>query len=149
MYAAKASSRGRAEVFRSTLRAEAAARQDLAALLRGVEQRGELRLDYQPIVELGSGAVVGLEALVRWQPPDRPLLMPGQFIDIAEETGDIVPMGLWILREACCQTREWQVRLGLPSLQISVNLSARQFQEPDLVETIRVVLDETGCRRRA
>ena len=144
MYAAKASSRGRAEVFRSTLRAEAAARQDLAALLRGVEQRGELRLDYQPIVELGSGAVVGLEALVRWQPPDRPLLMPGQFIDIAEETGDIVPMGLWILREACRQTREWQVRLGLPSLQISVNLSARQFQEPDLVETIRVVLDETG-----
>ena len=58
--------------------------------------------------------------------------MPGQFIDIAEETGDIVPMGLWILREACRQTREWQVRLGLPSLQISVNLSARQFREPDL-----------------
>jgi diguanylate cyclase (GGDEF)-like protein len=144
MYAAKASSRGRAEVFRSTLRAEAAARLDLAAQLRGVETRGELRLDYQPIVELGSGAVVGLEALVRWQPPDRPLMMPGQFIDIAEETGDIVPMGQWILRESCRQTREWQLRLGLPSLQISVNLSARQFQEPDLVESIRHVLDETG-----
>jgi diguanylate cyclase (GGDEF)-like protein len=144
MYAAKASSRGRAEVYRSTLRAEAAARQDIAAQLRGVDQRGELRLDYQPIVELSGGAVVGLEALVRWQPPDRPLLMPGQFIDIAEETGDIVPMGQWILREACRQTREWQLRLGLPSLQISVNLSARQFQEPDLVESIRLVLDETG-----
>jgi diguanylate cyclase (GGDEF)-like protein len=144
MYAAKASSRGRAEVFRSALRAEAAARTDVAAQLRGVEQRGELRLDYQPIVELGGGAVVGLEALVRWQPPDRPLLMPGQFIDIAEETGDIVPMGLWILRESCRQTREWQLRLGLPSLQISVNLSARQFQEPDLVESIRQALDETG-----
>jgi diguanylate cyclase (GGDEF)-like protein len=144
MYAAKASSRGRAEVFRSTFRAEAAARQDLAAQLRGVEQRDELRLDYQPIVELGSGAVVGLEALVRWQPPDRPLLMPGQFIDIAEETGDIVQMGLWILRESCRQTREWQVRLGLPSLQVSVNLSARQFQEPDLVESIGQALEETG-----
>jgi diguanylate cyclase (GGDEF)-like protein len=144
MYAAKASSRGRAEVFRSALRAEAAARTDIAAQLRGVEQRGELRLDYQPIVELGGGAVVGLEALVRWQPPDRPLLMPGQFIDIAEETGDIVPMGLWILRESCRQTREWQLRLGLPSLQISVNLSARQFQEPDLVESIGQALEETG-----
>jgi len=144
MYAAKASSRGRAEVFRSSLRAEAAARLDIAGQLRGVDRRGELRLDYQPIVELGSGAVVGLEALVRWQPPDRPLMMPGQFIDIAEETGDIVPMGQWILREACRQTREWQLRLKLPSPQVSVNLSARQFQEPDLVESIRAVLDETG-----
>ncbi|MFL5768768.1 MAG: putative bifunctional diguanylate cyclase/phosphodiesterase [Chloroflexota bacterium] len=144
MYAAKASSRGRAEIFRSSLRAEAAARMDLAAQLRGVEARGELRLDYQPIVELATGAVVGLEALVRWQPPDRPLLMPAQFIDIAEESGDIVPMGQWILRESCRQTHEWQLRLGLPALQISVNLSARQFQEPDLVESIRQVLDETG-----
>jgi len=143
MYAAKASSRGRAEVFRSTYRAEAAARSELAAELRGVEQRGELRLDYQPIVELVGGAVVGLEALVRWQPPDRPLLMPGQFIDLAEETGDIVPMGQWILRESCRQVREWQLRLGLPRLQVSVNLSARQFREHDLVHSIRTILAET------
>jgi diguanylate cyclase (GGDEF)-like protein len=144
MYAAKSSSRGRAELFRSALRAEAAARSDLAALLRGVDQRGELRLDYQPIVELATGAVVGLEALVRWQLPDRPLLMPMQFIDLAEETGDIVPMGRWILREACRQTREWQLRLELPDLEVSVNLSARQFQEHDLVESVRSILDETG-----
>jgi diguanylate cyclase (GGDEF)-like protein len=144
MYAAKSSSRGRAELFRSALRAEAAARSDLAALLRGAEQRGELRLDYQPIVELAGGAVVGLEALVRWQMPDRPLMMPGQFIDLAEETGDIVPMGRWILREACRQTREWQVRLELPRLEVSVNLSARQFQEHDLVESVRSILQETG-----
>ena len=143
MYAAKASSRGRAEVFRSTYRAEAAARSELAVRLRGVEQRGELRLDFQPIVELVGGAVVGLEALVRWQPPDRPLLMPGQFIDLAEETGDIVPMGQWILRESCRQVREWQVRLGLPHLQVSVNLSARQFREHDLVATVRTILAET------
>ncbi len=144
MYAAKASSRGRAEVFRTSFRAEAAARQDLAAQLRGVDQRGELRLDYQPIVELGTERVIGLEALVRWQPPDRPLLMPNHFIDLAEETGDIVPMGRWILREACRQVREWQIRLELPELQVSVNLSARQFQEHDLVDGIRTILDETG-----
>ena len=144
MYAAKSSSRGRAELFRSALRAETAARSDLAALLRGVDQRGELRLDYQPIVELGTGAVVGLEALVRWQLPDRPLLMPIQFIDLAEETGDIVPMGRWILREACRQTREWQLRLELPDLEVSVNLSARQFQEHDLVASVQGILAETG-----
>jgi EAL domain-containing protein (putative c-di-GMP-specific phosphodiesterase class I) len=143
MYAAKASSRGRAEVFRSTYRDEAAARSELAARLRGVEQRGELRLDYQPIIELVGGAVVGLEALVRWQPPDRPLLMPSQFIDLAEETGDIVPMGQWILRESCRQLREWQLRLGLPHLQVSVNLSARQFREHDLVKSVRTILAET------
>jgi diguanylate cyclase (GGDEF)-like protein len=143
MYAAKSSSRGRAQVFQSVLRADAVARSELAGLLRGAEQRGELRLDYQPIVELEGGAVVGLEALVRWQPPGRPLLMPDQFIDLAEQTGDIVPMGSWILREACRQTRDWQVRLGLPDLQVSVNLSARQFQEQDLVETVRTVLEET------
>jgi diguanylate cyclase (GGDEF)-like protein len=144
MYAAKSSSRGRAELFRSVLRAEAAARSDLAALLRGADQRDELRIDYQPIVELRTGAVVGLEALVRWQLPGRPLLMPEQFIDLAEETGDIVQMGRWILREACRQTREWQLRLELPDLEISVNLSARQFQEQDLVESVRRVLEESG-----
>jgi EAL domain-containing protein (putative c-di-GMP-specific phosphodiesterase class I) len=69
--------------------------------------------------------------------------MPGQFIDLAEETGDIVPMGRWILHEACRQLREWQLRLGLPDLQVSVNLSARQFREHDLVESIRTVLAET------
>ena len=143
MYAAKATSRGRAQVFQSVLRIDAVARGELAGLLRGVEQRGELRLDYQPIVELVGGAVIGLEALVRWQPPDRPLLMPEMFIDLAEQTGDIVPMGRWILREACRQVRAWQVRLGLPDLQVSVNLSARQFQEHDLVETVKRVLDES------
>jgi diguanylate cyclase (GGDEF)-like protein len=143
MYAAKSSSRGRAQVFQSVLRADAVARSELAGLLRGAEQRGELRLDYQPIVELDGGAVIGLEALVRWQPPGRPLVMPDKFIDVAEQTGDIVPMGRWILREACRQTKEWQDRLGLPDLQVSVNLSARQFQEQDLVETVQTALDET------
>jgi diguanylate cyclase (GGDEF)-like protein len=144
MYAAKTQSRGSAEIFRPSLREEAAERTARAALLRGVAERGELRLDYQPIVDLTDQSIVSLEALVRWQPPDGPILMPGQWIDLAEETGDIVPIGRWVLREASRQVRDWQLRLGRPDLRISVNLSARQFREHDIVATIRSVLDETG-----
>src|SRR6476646_10511062 len=129
MYAAKRTSRGGAEIFRPALRDGAAERAARAERLRGVEEREELRLDYQPIVELATGAIVGVEALVRWQPPDAPVLMPGEWIDLAEETGDIVPIGRWILREACRQARDWQIRLDRPELRISVNPSPRQFLE--------------------
>jgi diguanylate cyclase (GGDEF)-like protein len=144
MYAAKQSARGGAEIFRPGLRDGAAERAARAERLRGVEQRDELRLDYQPIVDLASGDIVAVEALVRWQPPEGPVLMPGDWIDLAEETGDIVPIGRWILREACRQARDWQIRLERPGLRISVNLSARQFREHDIVATVRGVLDETG-----
>ena len=144
MYAAKASSRGGAEIFRPALRDGAAERADRAARLRGVEERDELRLDYQPIVELESNRIEGVEALVRWQPPDGPVLMPGEWIEIAEETGDIVPIGRWVLREACRQARDWQIRLERPDLRMSVNLSARQFREHDIVATVRAIIDETG-----
>jgi diguanylate cyclase (GGDEF)-like protein len=144
MYAAKQSSRGGAEIFRPGLRDGAAERTARAEKLRGVEQRDELRLDYQPIVELSTSAIVAVEALVRWQPPEGPVLMPGEWIDLAEETGDIVPIGRWILREACRQARDWQIRLGRPDLRMSVNLSARQFLEHDIVGTVRAVIDETG-----
>jgi diguanylate cyclase (GGDEF)-like protein len=144
MYAAKLSSRGGAEVFRPALREVAAERSARAALLRGVEERDELRLDYQPIVDLADGSIIGVEALVRWQPADGPILMPGEWIDLAEETGDIVSIGRWVLREACRQARDWQIRLGRPDLRISVNLSARQFREHDIVAAIRSILAETG-----
>ena len=144
MYAAKQTSRGGAEVFRPALREVAAERSARAARLRGVEQRDELRLDYQPIVDLVDGSIVGVEALVRWQPPDGPVLMPGDWIDLAEETGDIVPIGRWILRESCRQARDWQIRLGRPDLRMNVNLSARQFREHDIVSTVRSILAETG-----
>ena len=144
MYAAKQSSRGGTEVFQPGLRDRVAERTARAERLRGVEERGELRLDYQPIVELTTGSIVGVEALVRWQPPDGPVLMPGEWIDLAEETGDIVPIGRWILREACRQARDWQIRLGRPDLRMSVNLSARQFLEHDVVSTVQAALDETG-----
>ncbi|HYX10618.1 MAG TPA: bifunctional diguanylate cyclase/phosphodiesterase, partial [Candidatus Acidoferrum sp.] len=144
MYAAKASSRGGAEIFRPALRDGAAERAALAERLRGIEARNELRLDYQPIVELESNRIAGLEALVRWQPPDGPVLMPGDWIDLAEESGDIVPIGRWVLHEACRQARDWQIRLDRPDLRMSVNLSARQFREHDIVATVRSVLEETG-----
>ena len=142
MYAAKRASRGGAEVFQPAMRDEVAARNARAELLRGVEQRGELRLDFQPIVELGSGDVIGLEALIRWQPPEGPPILPDGFIDLAEETGDIVPIGRWVLREACRQLRDWQVRLGLPGLRVSVNISVRQFREHDFVTTVEAALAE-------
>ncbi len=144
MYAAKGSSRGGAEVFRPALREGAAERAALAGRLRGVEERGELRLDYQPIVELATNKIESLEALVRWQPAEGPVLMPSSWIDLAEESGDIVAIGRWVLREACRQARDWQIRLSRPDLRISVNLSARQFREHDIVATVRAALDETG-----
>ena len=144
MYAAKASSRGGAEIFRPALREGAAERAARAARLRGIEARDELRLDYQPIVELESNRIEGLEALVRWQPPDGPVLMPGEWIEIAEESGDIVPIGRWVLREACRQARDWQIRLARPDLRMSVNLSARQFREHDIVATVSSIIEETG-----
>ncbi len=144
MYAAKGSSRGGAEIFQPSLRDGAAERAAMAARLRGVEERDELRLDYQPIVELETNRIDGVEALVRWQPPDGPVVMPTDWIGLAEESGDIVPIGRWILHEACRQARDWQIRLARPDLRMSVNLSARQFREHDIVATVRAILDETG-----
>src|SRR5205085_3512021 len=134
---------------RPGLRDGAAERTARAERLRGVETRDELRLDYQPIVDLGDGSIVAVEALVRWQPPEGHVLMPSEWIDLAEETGDIVPIGRWILREACRQARDWQIRLDRPDLRMSVNLSARQFLEHDIVSTVRAVLEETGLPARS
>ncbi|MBA2720288.1 MAG: EAL domain-containing protein [Chloroflexi bacterium] len=144
MYAAKASSRGGVELFRPSLRDGAVERAARSANLRGLEDRGELRLDYQPIVDIVTGQIEGAEALVRWQPPEGPVLMPGDWIELAEETGDVFPIGRWVLREACRQARDWQIRLARPDLRISVNLSARQFLEHDVVGTVRAALDDSG-----
>jgi diguanylate cyclase (GGDEF)-like protein len=144
MYTAKTNARGRWEMFRPELRDQAAERSERSARLRGADQRGELRLDYQPIVELATGTIAGFEALVRWRPDGGRVLSPADFIELAEETGEIVPIGRWVLREACRQAREWQVRLGRPDLGVAVNVSAREFLEPDLVETVRETLADSG-----
>ena len=107
-------------------------------------------LHYQPIISLESGEMVGFESLVRWQHPRHGLLQPADFVPLAEETGMIVPIGWWVLREACTQMRHWLAAYPLhENLTVSVNLSARQFTQPDLVEQIDYILAETGCPGRA
>jgi diguanylate cyclase (GGDEF)-like protein/PAS domain S-box-containing protein len=120
-------------------------RLDLSSQLRNVVERGELLLHYQPQVSLFSGAIVGLEALVRWQHPQRGLLPPGMFIPLAEETGMIVAIGDWVLREAVTQAIKWQAA-GLPAIKVAVNLSARHFRHSELPEMIASLLAESGLQ---
>jgi predicted signal transduction protein with EAL and GGDEF domain len=112
--------------------------------LRRAITGGELRVHYQPLVDLVSDRIVGLEALVRWQHPTRGLVPPLSFIPLAEETGLIIPLGRWVLETACRQARAWHDELPDSRLVMSVNLSARQFTQPDLVEQIAAILAETG-----
>lgn len=145
MYRAKSLGKGRCEVFDTTMHALAVTRLTLEGELRRALQNHEFVLHYQPIVSLASSDVVGFEALVRWQKPGRGLVYPGEFIDVAEDTGLIVPLGTWVLREACRSMRRLQ--LDYPrekSLTISVNVSARQFAQPDLMRHVRRVIEETG-----
>jgi EAL domain-containing protein (putative c-di-GMP-specific phosphodiesterase class I) len=144
MYHAKALGKGRFEVFRPSMREDATERRTMERLLDGAVERGELRVQYQPLVEMGTGRIAGMEALVRWDSPERGSLMPADFIALAEQTGLIVPIGRWVLEEACRQTLAWQDLLGRTDLSISVNLSARQFQHPALQSDILAALASTG-----
>jgi EAL domain-containing protein (putative c-di-GMP-specific phosphodiesterase class I) len=113
--------------------------------LRRALERGELGVVYQPIVTLDDGRLTAVEALVRWHHPRRGLLMPEEFIPVAEQTGLIVPIGIWVLAEACRQTRRWQLQHpDAPPLTVAVNLSARQLKEPTLGCQVARILDETG-----
>lgn len=113
--------------------------------LRRAVERQEFQLHYQPIVSLLTGFLTRFEALVRWQHPNRGLVSPAEFIPAAEETRLIVPIGYWVLREACRQMGVWQRQFPATApLTISVNLSAKQFSQPDLIEQIDQVLQETG-----
>jgi diguanylate cyclase (GGDEF)-like protein len=138
MYRAKESGE-RCVVFGEALREEERRTLELEAALRLAVERGELRLLYQPIVSLSDGQVVGVEALLRWQHPTRGLLAPADFIPVAERTGAIVPIGEWVLREACRDAAGWT-----SSMYVSVNLSPRQFAGSDLVDSVATVLAETG-----
>jgi diguanylate cyclase (GGDEF)-like protein/PAS domain S-box-containing protein len=122
-------------------------RLDMSVLLRRALKRQEFVLHYQPKVDIASGQIVGVEALIRWNSRDLGFVPPGRFIPLAEETGLIVPISEWVLKEACAQNKAWQDR-GFPPLLMSVNLSPRQFRQKDLVETISGILQEAGLEPR-
>ncbi len=148
MYMAKAEGKGRYQIFEPTMHSSVLKRLELRAdLLRAVENQ-EFVLYFQPIYEMASGDLAGVEALIRWQHPDRGLVPPDQFIPLAEETGLIVPMGKWALEEACRQALTLQRALPRPArpLTMAVNLSAKQLQEPELVRDLAEILRETGLR---
>ena len=145
MYRAKHQGRAHFEIFDRTMHAEALARLQLESDLRGAVERGEFILHYQPIVSLAEGTIHGVEALARWQSADRGLVAPNEFIPVAEDTGLIVPLGRWALREACRQVREWDEQLPeCAGVHLSVNLSVREFAQPDLVRAVADILEETS-----
>jgi diguanylate cyclase (GGDEF)-like protein len=123
----------------------------LARDLRHAVERDQLRAVYQPKVDLSAGAIAGFEALLRWQHPEFGLILPGEFIPLAEETGLILPAGEWILRQACRQMKAWQQKLGADAerLAISVNLSARQLSDPNLLGMVRRILADTELNPEA
>ncbi len=143
MYRAKEGGRARSEVFDAVMHAKAVSALQTEAELRRAIERGELEPFYQPVVSLATGTIVSCEALVRWNHPERGLLGPYEFVPVAEETGLVVPMGLVVMRAACERNVSWQ-RAGHPPIKMSVNISARQFEEPDLLGSIKAVLEETG-----
>ena len=150
MYRAKALGKARYVVFNKAMHHQAVMQLQMETDLRQAVKRQELLLHYQPIVSLTTGKIMGFEALVRWQHPIRGLVSPADFIPLAEETGLILPMGEWVLREACIQLQAWQQQFSdsLP-LFMSVNLSGKQFVQLDLVEKIDQILTETGCDRKS
>lgn len=126
---------------------QAEARDEMGQALRRALANEEFLLYYQPKVHTVTGVVTGVEALLRWQPEGKPMVMPDQFIPVLEETGLIVPAGAWVLREACNQVMTWRAR-GLPPVSVAVNVSARQLQQRGFVDTVAGILKETGLEAR-
>jgi diguanylate cyclase (GGDEF)-like protein/PAS domain S-box-containing protein len=146
MYQAKVGGKGRYELFDEEMRSSARSRLETENALHRAIERDELRIYFQPIVELAGGTCSGAEALVRWQHPDRGLVAPDAFIDLAEETGLIVPLGAWVLEGACRQLMEWRASGTVsPTFTMAVNLSARQLAQPDLVAQVAAALERTGA----
>jgi diguanylate cyclase (GGDEF)-like protein len=142
MYHAKESGRANYQFFSAQMTERVSRRLSTETDLRRALERGEFFLHYQPLIDLGAGRVSGAEALLRWPHTEQRCMSPAEFIPIAEDTGLIIPLGEWVLLEACSQAQAWQARC--PGLRISVNLSARQFRQKDLIGMIERVLGETG-----
>jgi len=142
LYSAKAKGRNNYQFYTRNINAEASELLFLENRLHHAWERGEFLVYYQPKVNINTGKITGMEALVRWQSPELGFVSPVKFIPIAEENGLIVPIGEWVLRTACRQNKAW-LDAGLPPMRIAVNISARQLQQPDLVEMVAQVLAET------
>ncbi len=147
LYLAKERGRARVEHFDQTLRDRMQHRLRIEQALRAALPAGELVLHYQPTIWSPTGAVIGIEALVRWNHPERGLVYPGEFIEVAEETGLIVPIGAWVLDKACADAVRWQTEVpGLAEVSLAVNLSARQLADPGLAATVHEALDASGLQ---
>jgi diguanylate cyclase (GGDEF)-like protein len=145
MYAAKDKGKGRVAVFEAGMYNTAMQRISLEEELRRAVANGEFVLHYQPVIELATNNITGLEALVRWQHPQRGLVPPAEFIPIAEETGLILPIGRWVLRQACRQVAAWQADRAVPlTVRISVNISVKQLEDPAFVTDVGQALRDSG-----
>ncbi len=142
MYHAKENGRDNYQFFEKEMNSRAVARQSLEGEIRCALERDELLLHFQPKVNLKTGAITSVEALVRWQHPERGLLQPGQFLAVAEDSGLILGIGRWVLREACRQMRAW-LDAGLSAVPVAVNISPREFRSADFFESVRAALKQT------
>lgn len=145
MYHAKSCGRDNYQFFKPEMNARAAERQALEGDLRQAIERQDLLLYYQPKINLATGEIVGVEALIRWRHAQRGLVPPSQFIPVAEECGFIVPIGRWVLREACRQARAWQ-DAGLPTIRIAINVSALELRAADFASSVADILTDTGLQ---
>lgn len=143
MYRAKNEGRGTYRFFEDAMDAEVRERKLLQIDLRRAMEKGELNLYYQPLIDLSTGQPIGMEALLRWWSPERGQVGPDTFIPIAEQSGLIIPIGDWVMRTACRQTRIWAEN-GMPNMKIAINLSPQQFRQDDLVQHIQNIVEETG-----
>lgn len=143
MYHAKERGRNNYQFFKNEMNVRAVERQVVEAGLRHALERNEFVLHYQPKVNLNTGAITGAEALLRWMHPDWGMVLPDRFVPIAEDCGLIVPIGQWVLREACMQAKRWQ-QAGSKPVSVAVNISALEFRRKNFVDVVRAILDETG-----